>query len=286
MRDGSGQGGAGRVAVLVLVLLSGCATRRMAAPVALEASIEPPSGQFRIEFSPKDAPEAARIQQAVEEALPRLERWGVLREPVTVKVMPDHASLESAVRQRGLSWLRAWSRYDEVFVQAPDTWGSAGASQPQINELLLHELTHSLMYQLASNRPGWTRKQIPLWFREGMASYTADQSYRWVTLEDIARHLERHPASDPVQKPGDLYRDDSNLVYGVAHHAFAFLVRRYGEDAVRGLLREMKDGKNFPEAFESAIGMSPDLFVRDFTRFVRWRGFRSGRALPRVNEPR
>jgi hypothetical protein len=280
MRDGSRQGGAGLATALVLALLSGCAARRAAAPVALEASLEAPSGQFRIEFSPKDAQDAARIQQAAEEALPRLERWGPLREPVTIKVMPDHAALESAVQQHGLDWLRAWSRYDEVLVQAPGTWGLAGASQPQLNELLLHELTHSLMYQLASHRLGWTRKQIPLWFREGMASYTADQSYRWVTLEEIARHLEHHPGSDPLQKPGDLYRDDSNLVYGVAHHSFTFLVRRYGEDAVRGLLREMRDGKNFPEAFESAIGLSPDHFVRDFTRFVRWRGFRSGRMLP------
>jgi hypothetical protein len=288
MRNGSGQGGAGLVAVLALALLSGCASHRMAAPVALESSMEvpAPSGPFRIEFSPKDAQDATRIQQAVEEALPRLERWGLLHEPVTIKVMPDHGSLESAVRQHGLFWLRAWSRYDEVLVQAPETWGVASASQPQINELLLHELTHSLMYQLASNRLGWTRKQIPLWFREGMASYTADQSYRWVTLEDIARHLERFPTSDPVGNPGDLYRDDSNLVYGVAHHAFAFLVRRYGEDSVRGLLREMKGGKNFPEAFESAVGLSPDLFVRDFTRFVRWRGFRSGRLSPRANESR
>ena len=273
----------------VLVLLTGCASTRMAAPgAALEASMsmENSAGQFRIEYASRDERDAARIQQAVVEALPRLERWGTLREPVSIKVMPDHEALEDAVRQHELDWLRAWSRYDELYIQAPSTWGLAGATQPQINELLLHELTHSLMYQLASDRLGWSRKQIPLWFREGMASYTADQSYRWVSLEEIARHLERVPGSDPVRKPGDLYREDSNLVYGVAHHAFAFLVRRYGEDSVRGLLSEMKGGKEFPKAFESVIGLPPDAFVRDFTRYVRWRGFRGGRALPRVNAPR
>jgi hypothetical protein len=277
-----------KVAVGVLVLLSGCAATRFAAPeAALEASLsmESPAGQFRIEYAPGHEQDAARIQQAVAEALPRLERWGVLREPVIIKVMPDHASLEAAVRQHGYDWLRAWSRYDEVYIQAPSTWSLAGATQPQINELLLHELTHSVMYQLASDRLGWSRKQIPLWFREGMASYTAEQSYRWVSLEEIARHFERAPGSDPVRRPGDLYRDDSNLIYGVAHHTFAFLVRRYGEDSVRGLLREMKGGKDFPRAFESAIGLSPDAFVRDFTRYVRWRGFRGGRAPPRASTP-
>lgn len=290
MRDGSGKGGAGVVAVLLLALLSGCAARRgMAAPEAsLSASMDmaSPSGQFRIEYAPDDAEDAARVQQAVEEALPRLARWGTLRETVTIKVMPNHRALAHAVQQRELGWLRAWSRYDEVLVQAPTTWALGGASQAQINELLIHELTHSLMYQLAADRLGWSRKQIPLWFREGMASYTAEQAYRWVSLEEVARHLERFPKSDPVRKPEDLYREDSNLVYGVAHHAFTFLVRRYGEDAVRALLAEMRGGKNFPEAFESVIGVPADTYVQDFTRYVRWRGFRSGRLPPRTAEPR
>ncbi|HEY0096538.1 MAG TPA: hypothetical protein VGB96_19570, partial [Archangium sp.] len=243
------------VALGVLVLLSGCASTRFAAPqAALEASLamESPAGRFRIEYAPGHEQDAAQVQQAVTEALPRLERWGTLREPVTIKVMPDHGALEAAVRQHGFGWLRAWSRYDEVFVQAPSTWGTAKATQPQINELLLHELTHSVMYQLAADRRGWSRKQIPLWFREGMASYTAEQAYRWVSLEEVARHFERAPGSDPVRRPGDLYRDDSNLIYGVAHHAFAFLVKRYGEEAVRGVLREMKGGQEFPRAFERA----------------------------------
>jgi hypothetical protein len=277
-----------KVALGVLVLLSGCASSRFAAPgAALQESValESPAGRFRIDYAPGDEQDAAQVQQAVTEALPRLERWGTLREPVTIRVMPDHASLEAAVRQHGYGWLRAWSRYDEVFVQAPSTWGAAGATQPQINELLLHELTHSLMYQMAADRRGWSRKRIPLWFREGMASYTAEQSYRWVSLEEIARHFERTPGSDPVRRPGDLYRDDSNLIYGVAHHAFAFLVKRYGEDAVRGLLREMKGGQEFPRAFERAIGLAPDAFERDFTRYVRWRGFRGGRVTPGASTP-
>jgi hypothetical protein len=282
MREG---GGLGWVAVGVLSLLVGCAAPRMARAPEFSASMEAPSGRFRVEYAPANAPDAALIQRAAEEALPKLERWGALSEPVTLKVMPGHEALEDAVRQQGVDWLRAWSRYGEVFVQAPSTWSPAG-SQPQVNELLLHELTHSLMYQLASDQTGWAHKRIPLWFREGMASYTAEQAYRWVSLEEVARHLERFPGSDPVRAPGDLVRDDSNFVYGVAHHAFTFLVRRYGEDAVRGVLREMKTGKDFPEGFESAIGLPPDTFVRDFTHYVRWRGFRNGRALPRANGSR
>lgn len=263
---------------VLLVLGVGCASSQGVA--MLSQSLAPPSAPYRIEFAPMDAPDVPRLQKAVDAALPRLARWGALREPLTVRVEPTHAALEAAAHQKGFEWLRAWGRYDEVFVQAPSTWGLAGASQPQLDELVLHELTHCLMYQLAADRLGWTRKQIPLWFREGMASYTAQQAYRWVTLEELARYLDSHPQADPVTHPEPLYREDSNLIYGVAHHAFSFLLKRYGPEAVRGLLGEMKGGKDFPEAFGAAIGLPVEAFTRDFTHYVRWRGFRGGRPPP------
>jgi len=286
MRVDGGRGLVTRLALGLGLWLVGCAGPRKAAVEArLSDAWASPTGHYRIEYAPANASDIPRVQRAVDEALPRLERWGALREPVTVRVMPDHASLEAAVRQRGLEWLRAWSRYDEVFLQAPSTWGAASASSAQLTELLLHELTHSVMYQLASDRFGWSRKQIPLWFREGMASYTAEQAYRWVSLEELARYLERNPRRDLLQATPELYRDESNLVYGMAHHAFAFLARRYGEEAVRGVLSEMKDGTEFPPAFEHAIGISVEAFTRDFTHYVRWRGFRGGRLPPRDARP-
>lgn len=287
MRNGRRRRGAGWVALGALSLLGGCASPRMAsAPMAYEAPPGAPTGPFRVTYATAaNARDAAQVQRAATEALPKLERWGVPSETITLRVVPDHAALERAVRQRGLDWLRAWSTYDGIVIQAPSSWNPAG-TPPQINELLLHELTHSLMYQLASDREGWAHKRIPLWFREGMASYTAEQAYRWVSLEQIALHLNRFPGSDPVSDPGDLTRSDSNFVYGVAHHAFSFLVRRYGEDAVRRLLHDMKAGQDFPAAFTSAIGIAPDTFVRDFTHYVRWRGFQGGRVLPRAGGAR
>lgn len=283
MRESSGRWGAARAwGVLLVGWLAGCASAPRS--VALTEALSGPTGGYRIEFAPAQAADAARVQQSVDAAQPRLALWGALSEPLVIQVLPTHAALEAAVNQHGYGWLRAWGRYGEVFIQAPSTWGLASATQPQLNEVLLHELTHSLMYQLASDRLGWSRKRIPLWFREGMASYTAEQGYRWVSLEEISRVLNRSPEMDPVGAPGALYRDDSNFVYGVAHHAFAFLVKRYGEEGVRGVLREMKAGKEFPEAFGTAIGLTPEAFVRDFTRYVRWRGFQGGRLPPKPAE--
>ena len=282
-----------RARAVALVLAVGClggppgcaALQARRAQAQLTETLARPEASYRIDYAPVDARDVPRIQAALDSALPRLARWGTLAEPITVRVMPDHARLEVAVHQRGIGWLRAWGRYDEVFLQSPSTWGLASATPAQLSELLLHELTHSLMYQLASDRLGWTRKQIPLWFREGMASYTAEQAYRWVSLEELARFLDRTPGANPLRMPEQLYRDESNLVYGMAHHAFAFLVRRYGEERVRAVLADMKGGGEFPAAFEAAVGTSEETFGRDFERYLRWRGFQGGRLPPKDARP-
>ena len=177
----------------------------------------------------------------------------------------------------GYGWLRAWARYDEVFVQSPRTWSLLGAGQRELDELMLHELTHCLMYQLAATPTGWARKRIPLWFREGMASYTAGQGGRWPSLEELARHLEKRPEDDLLRQADALYQDESDTVYGAAHQAFSFLVKRYGEQKVRELLWAMKRGPAFEPAFEAVVGVSEQAFLDDFTRYVRLRGFRPGR---------
>jgi hypothetical protein len=275
--------------VLALLLTSGCATSRGSRPSEAAPSqaaadavlVETPVGSFRLEAPASEGDGAQKVGQAVRNAGPKLSRWGTLREPVIVRVHPNHKSLERAARRSGYAWLRAWARYDVVDVQSPRTWGLFGANQNQVDELLLHELTHSLMYQLASDRPNWRRTGIPVWFREGMASYTSDQGYRWPTLEQLTRYLGDNPGQELLAFPAEMFQEESAVVYGAAHHAFSFLVKRYGEASVRALLKEMGRGATFPAAFEHAVGLPLASFERDFSRYVRWRGFKGGRLLPR-----
>lgn len=271
------------LALTLLCLAAGCATGTPALRESLTATTR--VGEFHVAHAEIDTEGARRVQRSLESAAPRLAIWGQLSEPVQVQVMPSHKALEEAVDRPGYGWLRAWARYDEVFVQSPRTWSLLGAGQRELDELMLHELTHCLMYQLAATQLSWPRKRIPLWFREGMASYTARQAYRWPSLEDLARRLESHPEEDPVSQGDRLYRDQSDTVYGAAHHAFSFLVRRYGEQQVRTLLAAMKQGPTFPEAFEQVIGLTPQLFLQDFSRYVRLRGFRQGRLEPGAPAP-
>jgi hypothetical protein len=282
----SDKGGRLGAALLALLLMAGCAGRRGGLGGPREAmTVDTPVGRFSLEYVAGQKEEALMVLRALENASPKLARWGTLEEPVTVRVHADHDSLEDAARRSGYAWLRAWARYDEVDVQAPGTWGLFGATQRQVDEVLLHELTHSLMYQLASDRLGWRRAGIPPWFREGMASYTSEQGYHWPSLEQLTRYLHANPAQDPLKSPEELYRKESAVVYGAAHHAFNFLVKRYGEDAVRALMREMDRGVPFPEAFGAAVGLPLASFERDFDRYVRLRGYKGGRILKRQTSP-
>jgi hypothetical protein len=236
----------------------------------------------------------------VERALPRAQRWGALSAPVVITVHPDHEALEQAVHREGYDWLRAWARYATIDLQSPRTWSGRGWSlfgpdQGEIDELVLHELTHCVMYQVAASDWSWPFKEIPLWFREGMASFTARQAYRWKTVEDLwrfyaaplpgsggavaeARARARAPSvrrgGDPLTDPEPLYQGESHIVYGTAHLAFQFLVDRYGIDAVRRLLARMGEGHLFASAFERAVGIPAREFEIEFRRYVVWGGWR------------
>lgn len=263
------------VAGLAILVSAGCATPLKA--LSQQRVLDTGVAEFEVLYAEQDAKTVERVEESLRRASQRLERWGSLRKPVTIRMLPSHEALEEAVDRKGYTWLRAWARYDEIFLQSPRTWSLLGATQNEVDELILHELAHCLMYQSAGTRSNWPRKRIPLWFREGMASYTAQQGYRWPTLEELARFLRAHPERDPVTRPEALYQRESDMVYAAAHHAFSFLVRRYGEAKVRDLFANMSAGAVFPDAFANVMGVSSASFEEDFKRYVRLRGFRGGR---------
>jgi hypothetical protein len=234
---------------------------------------------FSVRYAPGLEGDVAASKRALLHAAPRLARWGGLHQEITVALVPTHRELEQAVNRRGYLWLRAWARYDDVLLQAPSTWTSSDAD---LAELLTHELTHCLMYQRAGTRDDWARKGIPLWFREGMAAWTAEQGYRWMSLDALAKVYDE--GADPVARSEELYQSRSPAVYAAAHYAFSFLVRRYGEGRIGALLDAMGKGALFPEAFQRELGLPEAAFVAEFRRYVSWRGYKQ-RAKPVQPQP-
>ena len=233
---------------------------------------------FHLRFSPTDASVIPELERALARAVPRIRPWGAFTTPITLRLYPDHQGLEDAVDRHHYPWLRAWARYDEIFLQSPRRFGIFEGGLANLAELLTHELTHCLMYQLAATRSTWQAEdlQIPIWFREGMASWTARQGPRRMSEAHLA-HWIRKTGEDPVDDAPSLYRTESDAVYGAAHWAFSFLVERYGVASVSHLLRAMRRGEGFDEAFTRSVGIPRQAFQAEFLRYLQWDGWQDRR---------
>ena len=266
----------------LVLLCVGCAGPLGA--LRVETPLELGAQHFVLKSDEKSAADAVRIKGAIGRAIPGLSRWGGLKESVTVFVVNDHDDLESAVHRHGYGWLRAWGRYDDVIFQAPSTWTTR---DELVDQLVLHELTHCLLFQRSGTRDNWQEKKIPLWFREGMAIANAGQAGLYPSLEDSALWLQRNPSLDAFRDGEALSAEQSADIYGIALHAFTFLEHRYGRPELEALMTTMHDGKDFETAFVEALGLPVARFQRDFENYLRLRAFRgTGRSRPsRLSAP-
>ncbi|MBL8916147.1 MAG: hypothetical protein JNM17_35935 [Archangium sp.] len=256
-----------RVLGLAILALSGCVSPIVNLKAERPFTLE--SAKFVIKSDGHSEKDVARLEKSLERVPLATARWGALAQPVTVYIVRNHAELEAAVGRFGFDWLRAWSTFDELIIQAPITWT---AVQDVVDELVIHEVTHNLLFQASADANTWLTREIPLWFREGMAISTASQQGRYPSLEDSAQWLEK--GLDPFGDGERLSKNQSTEVYGVGLHAFEFLVRKHGDEKIRALMAAMHAGDVFGAAFEKAIGISVDDFVKSFREFMKQREFR------------
>jgi hypothetical protein len=230
-----------RLSLLAAALLAACAH----APAVATA----PEG-FEIRQGGDDDDAARQVARVLPGALERVERWGRVSRPVLVRIQPTSQALTAAAGRPGDTWLRGWARAGTVDIQSPRTWTRGRASDEALATLLTHELTHCLLFQRIGG--GWARRDVPSWFEEGMASFTAGE-----------RHARADPSALFPTTPGHPF--DAALVYGTADRAFRYLVARHGDGSVTSILGGLAEGRDFPSSFQRATG-SP---VEDFERALR-----------------
>ncbi|HEY6907742.1 MAG TPA: hypothetical protein VI356_00115 [Myxococcales bacterium] len=237
---------------------------------ALAARVDAPRLLVEVLYTPADAAEAEDLRKLLLEAGPQLSRWGSFRQGITLRVLPDHEAFEAAANRRGYPWLRAWTFPDQVLLQSPRSWSAqpGPARDQDVLELLVHELTHALMYQLMepARGPVWSVEEPPAWFREGMASVTAGQEHLRLPREELARWAAAHPDADLLHPSEELYRTCGGTVYAAAHRAFELLLATSGEGSVRDLLQRISQGAPFSEAFLRATGRPLAQFENDVVR--------------------
>lgn len=257
----------GRLALLFA--LSGCLTPL--STLTRSTPISTSTATFELKSEPAAVSDTDRLHASLERAAPKLERWGNLVKPVTVKIAPTHDQLERAVGRVGYDWLRAWSTYRELIIQSPATWAG---NDGDLDELVVHELTHCLLFQRSGTDTNWAAKEIPLWFREGMATVTADQGLRYPSLEDLADWLDQHAELDVFGDAETLSKDWYAQIYGLSFHAMRFFLKAHRDQAIVDAMALMIDGDDFEGAFTRAAGVTPSRFQSDFLNFLRFRAFR------------
>jgi hypothetical protein len=249
-----------RLLLLVSLAIACASARTSSTPEEkpLTSEVETPGLLFRVLYQPADAAEARRLRRQLLSVAPKLSRWGKFRQGVSIQVQPDHAAFELAVRRRGYPWLRAWAVEDRIELESPRDLDDA-----QLQELLTHELTHSLMLQLMAHGDEWSAASPPLWFREGMASVTAGQGYRRMSAGELQRFRALHPDANLLEPRPELYRTEREAVYAAAHLAFQRLLDLIGDEGVRAILWRMREGDDFPQAFTRATGRQLRAFEND-----------------------
>ena len=140
---------------------------------------------------------------------------------------------------------------------------------PQLMELILHELTHIFQYNiLCGQKTGRCAAAAPpTWFMEGMASYMAkDESARdRMYLRDAVVN-DRIPAVTSTQVSGF-------FAYRFGHAVFDFIEEKYGKEAFRDFMIEMRNtiGARVGRAVERTFRMDPEDFDGEFRRWLRKR---------------
>jgi hypothetical protein len=207
---------------------SGCPVRPALVEPEFPRNFIPEGGgaPVRVEVGPADADVADQVMAALTEAYPKATYWGAFRVEVHVRVYHTHEALEAVLK---------------------------------------HELCHVSIYQLVAARESWEKIDLPLWFREGLASWTAGQEYRRGHPRDIGEFLLLNPGADPLLDPDPMLLASQDKVYAAAHWAFDALYTRWKEKGVRDILSGVARGLDFARAFHGVTGLGPVEFAE------RWR---------------
>jgi Tol biopolymer transport system component len=137
---------------------------------------------------------------------------------------------------------------------------------PELYELLLHELTHIFQYHMLFQ--GSLAKAVastpPTWFMEGMASYMAkDESARdKMFLRDAV-------VNDSI--PSINQNIQGFFAYRYGHALFDFIEERWGREGFLDFIYEIRNtiGARVDRAVERAFKMEAEEFDAEFRRWLR-----------------
>lgn len=141
-----------------------------------------------------------------------------------------------------------------------------GSHPEDIGRTITHELTHVVVGILLGERAG----DIPTWMHEGIATYEAKEwglGWSWILGgAAIAGRL------IPLKDLSHMFpegRSDAFLAYAQSYSAISYIVKKFGPEAIKGILTRVREGISFDEAFTKAVGLSLGEFEGIWRSYVR-----------------
>jgi hypothetical protein len=137
----------------------------------------------------------------------------------------------------------------------------------QMRRILVHELSHVLLRQWIGS---WRFHQLPIWFREGLATWAADGGGAGsVTKAQAVLALRAGDSFTPSLKEGVIFRNDAphwnlshQMFYRQASLFIGFLARQYSA-RWQQLLIKIHQGASFQDAYNGAFDQGlEDLWLQ------------------------
>jgi hypothetical protein len=132
--------------------------------------------------------------------------------------------------------------------------------------ILRHEVAHIVLHHALKGQ------QMPRWFDEGMAMY---QSREWRPEEGLiiakALLLRTLIPLDSLRIDFPRYGGQASLAYQQSYSAVNYIVDRYGENGLKGLLFSLMSRKGFERALTDEFGVSLPEFEARWGAWLRVR---------------
>jgi hypothetical protein len=223
-----------------------------APPIGPEWMAVPGEGVI-VHAVPSDEATALRLARHAADALPRLSnRLGVATGgAIDIYVAPSEAEFKRIQPGTIPDWAdgTAWPQQGLVFLRSPRA--RAGTAD-DLAIVLDHELVHVLLGRAFAPKP------VPQWLQEGVAQFVAGE-YTERHLQALETGMLGGKLLNLAELTGSFPEDPvrARLAYAQSADLVAFVVGRYGEDALGTLIREMSHGTPFGRALRVATGVGP-----------------------------
>lgn len=214
---------------------------------------------------PLDAAVRALLERELDGIATVLSNWGRFSRPVQLRTTRDQDELRAAAPCVTQLQLSGVAHLDGLVLLAPSAW-TVPPGPRALEQALLHELAHVLMFQRCAPPGAAHAAYVPTWFREGMATVIAEGP----PLPNHRRELGNHADLDELPQASDaVMARHPEACYLAASLLFQAWMDRFGPVGLTSLCRAMRAGHNFAAAHERACGMTETAWIQAWVQAVR-----------------